>query len=813
MSYFESDQNSISNQHKKDSQDLNEINLSALEKRPFLSDTVLVASIKSDEMGYDEENSLLPRSRKSLLGSYRYDSIGSSRTIAEKDDEGKAEGIGQIVLQNLRTVPAALIVACWNIMLSVPFGSMFFSDKVPLPTQTKEKLGLRMNMMALGLAQSIMGGWLSGFEVFTAWELAEVAPFYQDFADLAARSCRDDPSKIYSTTVYLISLSTLCIGVMFMLCGTFHIGKLFSFFPSYVTLGLIAGIGFWAGTISLSVSISSHVFEEEKGESPEWWEYAFTPHFLLSLVLGLGIRPVRKLFPDFILLDPVYFLSIPIVFHIVIAAVGIGFEGAVEAGYMFQEPLQTTDLVDDPPSTWEEAGELWTLFSFSKVNWGVALQAVPQIFAASILGIMIAAPFLPPMATVGSNQGYEPDKEFIAHGITNLIGGLVVPGGVPVCASYAGTVLYVNSGGGGRFCNFLVSCTSFFSFVYGPVVAGYLPRCMAGAILIDMAIALFLEGVADESHKCDPVEYTSIWVILTVMNVLDMTSGLIAGLFMALFTSTFSSSSEDPVRRACTAETFPSSRQRKEHELAILEDPLTGRKKIVIFQLQGSLFFGNISKIQDRLMKFLEKRVMDNIIVIFDCTLVSSLDSSACIFLDKIQSTLQKDYGVAAVVFVASPSKLELEKAETQKKPKKLTRQMSNQMYSRRTSFANETNISVVFSGPGNGSEASKRAPTRRRSTMTTRGSYGRTLQQDIHISGTCFDCLDKALESCEDKLLSLTGIRTAGPPPTLLPMMSDFEDIDNDDPERGIALHMLKDYCKTGDRNLLGSIVDNMKW
>ena len=95
---------------------------------------------------------------------------------------------------------------------------------------------------------------------------------------------------------------------------------------------------------------------------------------------------------------------------------------------------------------------------------------------------------------------------------------------------------------------------------------------------------------------------------------------------------------------------------------------------------------------------------------------------------------------------------------------------------------------------------------------MTTRGSLSRTLQQDIHISGTYFDDLDTALESCEDKLLSLAGVRSVGPSPKLLPMMSDFEDIDNDDPVRGLALQMLKEYCKTGDRNILRSIVDSMK-
>ena len=117
----------------------------------------------------------------------------------------------------------------------------------------------------------------------------------------------------------------------------------------------------------------------------------------------------------------------------------------------------------------------------------------------------------------------------------------------------------------------------------------------------------------------------------------------------------------------------------------------------------------------------------------------------------------------------------------------------------------------IWFSSPSYDSESSRRA-TRRRSTMTTRGSYSRTLQQDIRISGTCFDFLDKALESCEDKLLSLAGVRTVVPPPKLLPMVSDIEETDNDDPERAIALQMLKDYCKTENLYVLRSIVDIMK-
>eukprot|EP00533_Pseudo-nitzschia_delicatissima_P000126 CAMPEP_0116103570 /NCGR_PEP_ID=MMETSP0327-20121206/13955_1 /TAXON_ID=44447 /ORGANISM="Pseudo-nitzschia delicatissima, Strain B596" /LENGTH=894 /DNA_ID=CAMNT_0003595689 /DNA_START=83 /DNA_END=2767 /DNA_ORIENTATION=+ len=769
-------------------------------------------------MGYADDGYLLPRSgRKSAQdgdnSSYRYDSINIASTkisIGEEDEEG-SETEDPKAMQMLRVVPAALVLACWNIMLSVPFGSMFFSDDVPLATRTKEKLGMRMSMMALGVAQSIMGGWMSGFDTLTVWELAEVAPFYQKFASLAARSCHDDPSKIYPTTVFLISLSTMSIGFGYFVCGYFHIGKFLSFFPSYVTLGLIAGIGVWCVTVSMTVSASSHIFDDVEGGA-KWWDYVMTFQFALSLALAMGIRPIRKIFPDFLFLDPLYFLSIPIVFHMVIAVLGIGFDEVVEAGFMFQEP--SVDVEVDEPSVWEESLELWTLFDFSKVKWEVAFEASPRIFAATILGVMISTPFIPPLATLLEDENYSPDKEFIAHGVTNIISGLIVPGGVPACACYSSTVLYVNSGGGGRFCNFLLSCTSFISFVYGPMWAGYLPRCMAGAILIDMGIALTLEGVVDESHKHDPVEYMSIWVIMTVMTVFDMTSGLIAGLFMALFTSTYSSSSDNPVRRLCDAGPFPSSRHRKESEMATLEDPLTGRKKIVIFQLQGSLFFGNVAKIQDRLFDFLQKREMKKGIVIFDFTLVSSLDSSACVFFDSIQSTLQSDHGLAATVFVASPPKLALEKAKS-KKMQSLSsdddKYSSSQKHNKRTSLADETRFSVAYSERSTPREARKRR--KRRSTMTTRGSYSRVfVHQDTFIHGTCFDYLDNALESCEDALLALAGGRPIVPPMMIMPQLSDFSSIDNDDPERAEALQMLKEYCVTDSLGVLKKIIDSMR-
>ena len=222
--------------------------------------------------------------------------------------------------------------------------------------------------------------------------------------------------------------------------------------------------------------------------------------------------------------------------------------------------------------------------------------------------------------------------------------------------------------------------------------------------------------------------------------------------------------------------------------------------------------------------------------MIFDCTLVSSLDSSACVFFDKIQSTLQNEHGVLANVFVASPAKLGLEKAAVDdasssyyipKAAKAMAAAMiplsNNRMSNRRTSLARPVEPAMAFSKRPS-FDSNNTQGRRRSSTMTTRGSYGSSyLTRDVRINGICFDYLDKALASCEDKLLTLGGIPLSvnvvggGNTPTtprtptsfLLPQLDLFA---NDDPDHAMALEMLKQYCNTEKVDLLQNILSVMK-
>ena len=48
------------------------------------------------------------------------------------------------------------------------------------------------------------------------------------------------------------------------------------------------------------------------------------------------------------------------------------------------------------------------------------------------MGIMLTAPFLPPLALFKNMDDYDMDREFICHGWANILSGIVCPGGLAV---------------------------------------------------------------------------------------------------------------------------------------------------------------------------------------------------------------------------------------------------------------------------------------------------------------------------------------------------------------------------------------------
>lgn len=113
----------------------------------------------------------------------------------------------------------------------------------------------------------------------------------------------------------------------------------------------------------------------------------------------------------------------------------------------------------------------------------------------------------------------------------------------------------------------------------------------------------------------------------------------------------------DPVRGSMSAETLRSDERNRNHKArAILESSSTGRSKILVLQLQGHLFFGNIAGLSKKVHELMSERVgtiHQPLIVIIDFSLVIGIDSSAAQAVVKMKTVLQKQFDVELSIFVS----------------------------------------------------------------------------------------------------------------------------------------------------------------
>lgn len=155
--------------------------------------------------------------------------------------------------------------------------------------------------------------------------------------------------------------------------------------------------------------------------------------------------------------------------------------------------------------------------------------------------------------------------------------------------AYTQSIIYFKSGGKGKSSSLAVALSTSLLFFVGPAIASYMPRCMAGTLLLHCGIDLFLEGVYDSFGKYDYLEYTGIWSITIIMTFFGMEAALIAGVIAALSTYAIQSVTyPKPIRGSMTAATLRSSAwTRSPDAFAILDSRESGRNKIFVIQLQG----------------------------------------------------------------------------------------------------------------------------------------------------------------------------------------------------------------------------------
>ena len=578
------------------------------------------------------------------------------------------------------TIPAVILITLFHLMIGIPFGVSYFpigwgntpSDSSSndendnniqgtFPLQNKEALGIRMFLFSTIIGQVVFT-LRSGFDSPIGLQMVENVPFCHALSKIVIQH-QGYGRDALSTIMVLFGLSSILVGIVFYTLGRLKLGRIVYYFPNHVLVGCIGGIGIFIAKTGCEVTTNSVL---TVNMTAIWQFVTEHVHLLIPLVFfETSLRILQRLLVNkegtsmFPLLAPVYFISITPMFYLILWIGQVDWQYANSAGFFFPSLLTIVNQNQNQPSPTSvifggQLLDMWSVIDVRCISWPAVWDAVPTMVALTLFSL-IHVPINIPAYAVSTDAVADMNKELIAHGYSNVISGLC--GGLQNYFAYTQSVLYHRSGGHGTWSGLVVAACTAGLFVFGPQMTSYIPRCMAGTLLLHVGIDLFLEGVYDSIGKFDYVEYAGIWLITIVMTTLGMEAAMIAGGVAAVSTHAVQSVHYvNPIRGSMTASTLRSSRwNRTNQELKILDDESVGRNRILVIQVQSHLFFGNMAQFMETINQlFLEKASAGYVpwIVLLDFSLVLGIDSSAAQAMTKLSDNLRISFGADLCIFV-----------------------------------------------------------------------------------------------------------------------------------------------------------------
>jgi sulfate permease, SulP family len=477
----------------------------------------------------------------------------------------------------------------------------------------------------------------SSFPMAFGMMMVENIPFMHIICNIAI-DAQGMGKDTFATVFVAFAISTISVGVFFYLLGHYQLGNVVYFFPKHVIVGCIGGIGVFLFTTGMEGSTNT-TWKWDFDVITAFFSPALLPLWLTSLFFEFVLRGLSLKIKN-PLLAPFFFVSIPFIFYAILVITRTPIATAHQMGWFFQGVSGKVDPL-----------LIWELIDFRLVNWMSILKSMPTIIALTIFSLM-HVPINIPSLSISTGHPTDMNKELKAHGISNILSGCF--GGLQNYVCYCNSVTYFKCNGGGIVSGLLLALSSSIFFFIGPSAVFFVPRCMAGCLLMHIGSDLTKEALWDSIGTFDIFEYGSVVAITIVMTAYGMTAGLALGVFCAALTFTLQTSRNvQPIRAIRSARTLRSCKWRSQQMNNVLDQH---SKHISVIQLQGHLFFGNASLLSAKVESILQKAHAFKEIkfIVLDFTLVLAIDSSAAETIAKIYEVCAK-YEVRLCYSRASP--------------------------------------------------------------------------------------------------------------------------------------------------------------
>jgi len=149
----------------------------------------------------------------------------------------------------------------------------------------------------------------------------------------------DNPKAVLATTILSYAMSSVLTGAVFFALGYLKLGSLIGFFPRHILVGCIGGVGWFLLATGLEVCarLNGSLCYDLKTLALIL-EPATLALWIVPLLLTVALILCQR-FIKTTLFMPMYFLSIPVIFHIVVFAIpNVSIPDVREKGWVFSAP-------------------------------------------------------------------------------------------------------------------------------------------------------------------------------------------------------------------------------------------------------------------------------------------------------------------------------------------------------------------------------------------------------------------------------------------------------------------------------------------
>lgn len=478
--------------------------------------------------------------------------------------------------------------------------------------------GYAMMGALAGVLAAISLGFVAG--VFGATERMMTTPSAPAAAVLAAFVVGSVQQGITPDMIILLmTLLGVLTGIFQIVIGFTRIGSLIKYIPHTVVSGYLTVVGL----IIISSQLPTLLGVHSSGGfvsllSPEHWQWIAAS---VGAVTAITMWVTSYFLPRW----PATLLgmSVGIVSYFMLSVWQPQLRQLVDNPYVlgaFDVSLQ--GYVDTLSERWLAIGH-------------ITLAQVATLFGSALtLAVLLSIDTLKTAIVVDqfTHSNHEPNQELVAQGLANMASAAV--GGVAGSGNMGATMVNVSSGAQTRYAllvSALLMCVVLLALLS---LLAWLPKATLAAVLIVIGVRMIdLNALKLITSRSTIMDFGVVVIMVIVGLSFDLIAASVVGVVLSIALYLRAQVGHSSILRKSFLNQRSSSWYRTEEEVRKLEQK---GASTVIFELQGSLFFGVARELYAELAQEAQMRE----VVIIDLLRVQSIDVTAAHVLAQIQAIL-----------------------------------------------------------------------------------------------------------------------------------------------------------------------------